>query len=81
MKSKTMFFGAAATAIALSAVTVSTSPAQALSLNAGDQLDFSGLTNVSISPTGLNFGTGEFKVTGGTGGFQVFLVTMESLRA
>ncbi|PSB22011.1 hypothetical protein C7B65_00935 [Phormidesmis priestleyi ULC007] len=48
MKSKTMFFGAAATAIALSAATVSASPAQALSITPGSVLSISG--NVQANP-------------------------------
>ncbi|WP_156518357.1 PTPA-CTERM sorting domain-containing protein [Phormidesmis priestleyi] len=47
MKSKTMFFGAAATAIALSAATISASPAQALSITPGSILNIGGVVQAN----------------------------------
>ena len=47
MKSKTMFFGAAATAIALSAATISASPAQALTITPGSVLNIGGVVQAN----------------------------------
>jgi len=71
MKSKTMFFGAAATAIALSAATISASPAQALGLSGVLKLqgeatlqDYTGIIGqtqdvVFVAPTSVK-GTSDF---------------------
>jgi len=64
MKSKTMFFGAAATAIALSAATISASPAQALSITPGSLLTIAG--NVQANPSNANPTQFVFSTLGGT---------------
>jgi hypothetical protein len=74
MKSKTMFFGAAA-AIALSATTVSVAPAQALSITPGSEINFNspvggratiGLDKINFTPDSANQ---RIQVTSGSGSF------------